>query len=252
MHVTKLLSAALLITVAALPLAASSVSNLAQSLIELRQSVEQLHEQLDESKASYKLKMNSYNVQSTDLEANIAREELKIKQLQKHLKQIQARIKELSKSDKIIKPLALEGLQSMETVLEDALPFKRKERKAQIDELRDQIQANLITPQKALNRVWSIYEDNFRMSHENGLFRQNIVLNKKEYLANVVRLGTIMMFFKTSDGRVGYFKKVGGRYVVVEATSQEDSAHINRLFDSMKKQIRSGFFVLPNALSLGK
>lgn len=252
MRFTQLLSAALLFAVAALPLSASSVSNLAQSLMELRSDVEALHTKLDEEKASYKVKMNSYNVQGTDLEANIAREALKIKQLKSALKKIQTHIAQMSKGDKVIKPLALEGIAKMREVLKTQLPFKMKERIAQLDDLEKQINGNLTTPQKALNRVWAIYEDNFRMSHENGLFRQDIVLNKKEYLADVVRLGSIMMFFKTADDRVGYFKKIGAQFVVNEVTDEHQVEMINTLFDSMKKQIRSGFFVLPNALSLGK
>ncbi len=249
MRLNKLLSAALLILVAALPLTADRVSNLAESLIELRADVETLHQQLDDIKEQYSVQMKSFNGQRTEMEASISREDLKIKQLKGSLSKIQKRISLHSSGSKALKKVALEGIETLKKALATQLPFKRVERQEQLDDIAKRIQNNQMTPEKGLNRVWAIYEDNFRMSHENGIFRQNVVLGGKEYLADVVRLGSLMMYFKTSDGKMGYFAKDSKGWKIVETGNSDHKEYIVSLFDSMKKQIRSGFFVLPNALS---
>lgn len=235
--------------IAALPLSADRLSNLAQSLIELRSDVEKLHNQLDDTKESYAISMKSLNVQRADVETAISRESLKIKQLNSALKKVQKRIALQSGGSKAYKQVAQDAIKFLKAELATQLPFKMEDRQKELDTISDRIAHNQITPEKGLNRVWAIYEDNFRMSHENGVFRQNVTLDNKEYLADVVRLGSLAMYFKTSDGKMGYFTQTDSGWTLVETVESEDKALIAHLFDSMKKQIRSGFFTIPNTFS---
>lgn len=232
-----------------LSLHAEAISNLAQSLIDLRASVESLHTQLDDAKDEYSVRMKSLNVQRTDIEASIARGQLKVKQLKAALAKVTKSIKAKSSGNTELKPVALEGLALLKAELKTHLPFKLSARLKQITDLENKIKNNLITPEKGLNRAWALLEDNFRMSHENGLFRQNVTLDGKEYLADVVRIGSVMMFFKTSDEKVGYFTKSTNGWMPLEVLDTTKKEQILYLFDSMKKQIRSGYFVLPYALA---
>jgi hypothetical protein len=235
--------------IAAAGLFANTTDNLAESLIKLRSEVETLHTKLDDSKDEYKNQMKSYALTRSDLEASISREELKIKQLQQALVKTQERIKQQSASSAGLKPLLLDALNLLEVQVKKGLPFKLQDRLAQIDEIRTQITNDLIMPEKALSRIWAVYEDNFRMSKENGMFSQNITLDGNERLADVVRLGSVMMYFKTSDSRMGYVKHSpeGDSYVEVVDPAQKEQ--IALLFDAMKKQIRTGYFNLPNGLA---
>ncbi len=248
MRLNKLLTTALLAIVAALPLSADRVTNLAESLIKLRADVERLHQQLDDAKEHYSVRMKSLNVQRTDIEASISREELKIKQIKESLKKVQKRIAQASSGSKAFKSVALDAIALLKKELKEQLPFKMLERQRELDDLAKRINNDQTTPEKALNRVWAIYEDNFRMSHENGIFRQNVMIDGQEYLADVVRLGSIAMFFKTSDNKMGYFAKADKGWNLVESVDPEQKERIAVLFDSMKKQIRSGYFVIPNAI----
>jgi hypothetical protein len=234
---------------AATPLLAENADGLAESLIKLRSEVETLHTQLDDAKDDYKNQMKSYALTRSDLEASLSREELKIKQLRQALVKTTERIRKQSASGAGLKPLLLEGLTLMEAEIRKGLPFKQKERLVQIDELRTQITNDLIMPEKALSRIWAVYEDNFRMTKENGMFSQNITLDGSERLADVVRLGTVMMYFRTSDDRMGYVDRSAesDRYVEVMDPAQKEQ--IASLFDAMKKQIRTGYFILPNGLA---
>ncbi|MFO7734813.1 MAG: hypothetical protein R6W70_01220, partial [bacterium] len=53
---------------------------------------------------------------------------------------------------------------------------------------------------------------------------------------------------KTADNKTGFVKRQGDswEYRVVEERNEKEQ--IETLFDSMKKQIRAGYFELPNAL----
>jgi exonuclease VII large subunit len=249
MLINQKITVAFFCLIAALPLSADRLSNLAKSLIELRSDVEKLHSQLDDTKQSYTNSIKSLNVQRTDIEAAISRESLKIKQLKSALKKVQDRIALQSGGSKAYKKVAQDAIELLKTELSKQLPFKMKDRVKELETISRRIAHNQITPEKGLNRVWAIYEDNFRMSHENGVFRQNVTINGQEYLADVVRLGSVAMYFKTSDDKMGYFTKTSTGWTLVQTVDSEDKALIAYLFDSMKKQIRSGFFTIPNTFS---
>jgi len=245
----KKITIAMLCFITALPLSANRLENLANSLIELRAEVETLHDLLNDDKEKYSTSMKSLNVRRSDVEAASSREDLKIKQLQLALDKVQKRILLQSGGSSAYKRVAQEGIKLLKAALSTQLPFKMKDRQAELDALSARITHSQLSPEKALNRVWSIYEDNFRMSHENGIFRQNVMLSGKEYLADVIRLGSIVMFFKTSDGKSGYFQKTAKGWEIIELVDAESKEQVEMLFDAMKKKIRSGFFTIPNTLT---
>jgi hypothetical protein len=96
--------------------------------------------------------------------------------------------------------------------------------------------------------TWNSYGDAIRMSKENGIFKQTIELNGQDRLADVARIGTMMMFFMTPNDEVGYVVKDQQGWQYKQAINKEEMEQINVLFDAFKKQIRTGYFTLPNAL----
>lgn len=80
------------------------------------------------------------------------------------------------------------------------------------------------------------------------MYRQSIELAGEELLADVVRVGMVMLFFKTSDGSVGYAARSDGNWEYRRLEKREDQRLVEALFESQKKQIRIGYFELPNAL----
>ena len=228
--------------------ASTSVENMAQSLMKLRSEVVNLDVQIEDEKDEYKSNMKSLVMQKNELETQVAREELSYKRLTSDLEKIKKQIEEQSKNSDGLKPIVFEALSQIEAQITKAIPFKVKDRLVDINRIKDQLQNALITPQKALVQVWNSYSDMLRMSKENALFKQTIVLDGKERLVQVARVGSVMMFFKTPDERVGYVKKESNTYVYKESDNKEEKDQILALFDAFKKQIRSGFFTLPNAL----
>ena len=226
-------------------------ANMAESLMKLRSQVEQLDSSITDKKDSYRASMKSLLRQKDDLESVIAREDLKIKQIKRELTKVKKEIVEGSKNSKGLKPLLSDALELLEENIKDSLPFKTKDRVADITRTKEQIENNLVNPQKGLALTWNAYSDAMRMTKENGLFKQTININGQDRLAEVARLGTMMMYFKTPDNSVGYATKDAKGWYYKEVVSKEEKDQILYLFDSFKKQIRSGYFTLPNAIVMG-
>jgi hypothetical protein len=235
--------------ISAATLMADTEENMAESLMKLRAEVEKLNTQIQDEKDQTKAAMRSLVVEKNELDATIGRETLKIKQINQEIAKVKKEIAAAGKNSEGIKPVVAEAIAHLKAHIAGGLPFKTGERLADVERIETQMNNGLITPQKALVQVWNSYADAIRMSRENGLFKQTIRLDGKERLAEVARLGTVMMYFKTPDERVGYAAKDAKGWYYKEAVAQAQKDQILALFDAMQKQIRSGYFTLPNAMT---
>ncbi len=230
----------------------ANTDNMANSLMKLRAQVEVLNTQISDEKDDYKLKMHSLSQQKSELEGMVSRNELKLKQITKELNKVQSQIQDASKNSTGIKPIVLQAIAQLQDVMKQSIPFKMGDRLQAVEDIKTQLQSSLITPQKALSLVYSSYEDEMRMTKENGLFKQTISLDGEAKLVQVARIGTAMMFFQTPNGTVGYVTKAatGWKYVTeLDKTKQDE---IKNIFDAFAKQIRTGYFSLPNALAISE
>jgi len=226
----------------------ASTDNMAESLMKIRADVEVLDSSITDERDTYKSSMKSLLRQKNDLESVISREDLKIKQINRELDKVRKEIKEAGKNSKGLKPILLEAIALLEENIQQALPFKTDDRIADLEKIKSQLQNDLITPQKAMAFVWNAYSDAIRMTKENGIYKQTIKIDGQDRLAEVARIGTVALFFKLPDDTVGYASKDANGWFYQEAVSKTEQEQILALFDSFKKQIRSGYFKLPTAI----
>ena len=225
----------------------ASTQNMAESLMKLRADVEQLDASINDEKDSYKASMKSLLRQKNDLESVVAREDLKIKQIERELDKVRKEISEAGKNTEGLKPLLLDAIALMQANIKSSIPFKTADRLSDIEKIKTQLESNLVSPQKALALTWNAYGDAIRMSKENGIFKQTINIDNQDRLAEVARIGTVGMFFKLPDNTVGHATKDVAGWYFEASVSKTEQDQILALFDSFKKQIRSGYFTLPNA-----
>ena len=228
--------------------ASANSENMAESLMKLRAEVEQLDGAITDEKDAYKASMKSLLRQKDDLESVIAREDLKIKQIDQELSKVRKEIKEAGRNSEGLKPLLIDALDTLAANINASIPFKTNERLEDVNTLKEQLVNDLVTPQKALALAWNAYGDALRMTKENGIFKQTIRLDGQDRLAEVARVGTMMMYFRTPDETVGYVSRDDNGWFYREAVSKTEQEQILNLFDAFKKQIRSGYFTLPNAI----
>jgi len=224
--------------------------NMVNSIMKLRADVESYYTKIDENKDAYKSQMKSYTMQITDNEAQINRLETAIKLAEQNIEKTQADIQSFSSEGEDLKPLILNAIDLLVREIKAGIPFKVDERIAALMKIKSDMTEGSITQEKAMALVWANYDDALRLTKEIGLFKQDIQLDKETTLAKIAKIGSVMMFFATPDDKVGYVKKKGNGYRYVVEEDEEERAKIVHLFDSLQKQIRTGYFSLPNALIL--
>lgn len=237
---------------AAPPVLADELSAFASRLASLRGEVESLSAELSDKTQAMQDQLRSQARQKAELELELSREKARLQKLRLSVAEKQKEIAADKTAGQALQPLFERNLAAVRDYVKQSLPFRTQERLAELDKLDAQLKAGLLTPQRALMRLWTFVEDEFRMTRENGLFRQTIELDGQEQLADVIRVGNVALYFRTSDGRMGFVIKEGSAWTFREVTDKEGRRQIADLFDSFKKQIRVGFFALPNALPVGQ
>ena len=231
-------------------LAANTNEKLVNSIISLRGDVENLYTDIKENKQRYNSEMKSLSMQITDSQAQLNRKNTSIKLSKNELFKIQTQIKETSNGNSEIKPLVLNALDLLEQSINEGIPFMVDARVADLEKIKSDLNANLITNEKALALTWASYDDTIRVTKEIGLFKQQIDIKGKKVLAKIAKLGSVALFFSTPSNEVGFVVNNAGTYEYKHITNPEDIKKIVALFDALQKQIRTGFFELPNALVL--
>lgn len=230
---------------------AQSPDALARKLADMRAEVEKLSADLIDLKTDTNNELRSLARQKSDLEVELEREKVGISKLRSALANKQQAIAERSASSDDLAPIFDAAVAGLRAHVRASLPFRRADRLAELDKLDEQRKTGVMSYERALLRLWSFVEDELRMTRESGLFRQTVELDRKEMLTDVVRIGMVMLFFETSDGRVGRTEKTADGWRFVEINGGDGKRQVHALFDSFKKQIRVGFFTIPNALWLG-
>lgn len=231
-------------------LTASNLENLAQSLAKIRGEVEELQVQLDAEKEKHRNQMSVLSSQLADLSAEERRQIITIEKLQHSIEKISESSEKAALSGEKLKPVLLKTLAIYKRHVKKGFPFKVTDRIKAIDDLENSIKNDLVDPNRAVNQIWSLFEDEVRLSKENGIYQQTIMLDGEKILADIAKLGTVFLYFQTRDNRTGMAKKYpndGWKFVTVDSANENE--RIANLFDSLKKQIRQGYFELPNPLS---
>lgn len=238
----------LAVVAAATPALAQNNDTLAERLIELRGQVDELQSELDVRREEHKNRMAYLTAQLSDLEASRDREELRVNQLREDLEEMRIEIAEAGVSAETLTPFLRNQITALRAHVEGGFPFKVKERLAELEELQTQLDNGVVSAQRGVNRLWAFIEDEFRISRENAIYSQSISLAGENVLVDVAKLGSAMMYFRTRDYEYGRAVSTpqGWRFELLD--SAKDQELVARLFDSLRKQIRQGYFELPEAL----
>lgn len=225
-----------------------TLTKFARVLTELRTEVEELSSEVEAAKENQRAQLRSLSAQKTDLELQIQREERRAEQLKAQQKREIEDVSKASEASEELKPVVKNSVEKLRAQINNGLPFKRVERLAALQKIESQFNQGLLPPEKAVARLWAFVEDEMRLTRENGLYRQSIEVDGQEELAEIARVGMVSMYFRTNDGRVGTSTKNGDEWSYSVIRDEEGQAQIDALFDAFKKQIRVGYFQLPNAL----
>ena len=226
--------------------AQDSLEALGEELVRMRGEVESLNAELNRVQEQHRAEMNSLAAQKGDLEATRRREDLRIRQLEQDLAENRERAEAAGVAGESLIPVAADAIAQLERHIQTGLPFKIDERLDALAEIRNQLESGALEPPRVINRLWSFYEDELRLTRENALYSQIIPLEGDRVLADVAKLGTVALYFQTRDERVGQAVRNGNNWQFIAIEDRADQQQIEVLFDSLQKQIRTGYFELPN------
>ncbi len=223
---------------------------LAKRLIQMRGQVDELQSELNLKREEHKNRMAYLTAQEAEIAASRDRELLRITQLENDLEKMRAEVAAAGDTSEALAPVVQAHLQQLRLQIKSGFPFKISERLNAADDIATQLESGVITAQRAFNRLWALVEDEIRISRENAIFTQSVNLNGDNVLVEVAKLGNAMMFFRTRDLKYGRAVETASGWRFELLASPVDQEQAARLFDSLRKQIRQGYFVLPNALPL--
>jgi hypothetical protein len=223
-------------------------SERAERLAALRGEVEALNHQLQLEQSSVAGRLQSLDLSRSELEVQARQEELLTAQLQLQLEERRALVVGDTATDEALVAAARAGVAQLRPVIADGLPYRVTERLAALDDLLAGLDAGTLPPHRAVGRLWQTFEDELRLTRENGLDRQTITLDGQEMLVDVARIGAVALFFRAPDGRSGWAEAQTGGWTWRIASDRTERGEIDALFDALDKQIRVGQFTLPAAL----
>ncbi len=226
-----------------------ALETLANRLIQMRGKVDELQSELNIKREEHRNRMAYLAAQQSDMEATRNREELRVSQLEKEMADLKAQQAAAGSSSETLIPTMNAYIQQLRRQVETGFPFKRGERVAALDDISLQMGSGVISAQRAVNRLWAFIEDEIRLSRENAIYTQSIPLNGENVLVDVAKLGNAMLYFRTRDQKYGRAVQTPSGWTFQLLDSSKDQEQVARLFDSLRKQIRQGYFQLPNALA---
>lgn len=248
-RIRSALAATLLLAPLALP-AQDATEALANRLIQMRGEVDELQSELNLKREEHKNRMTYLTAQQTEMEANRDREALRVQQLEQELAQMREQVAAAGATSESLEPIVLANLYALREQVQSGFPFKVGERLAALDDIESQINSGVITAHRAFNRLWAFVEDELRISRENAIYSQSISLDGQNVLVDVAKLGNAMMYFRTRDLQYGRAVATPQGWRFERFESAADQERVARLFDSLRKQIRQGYFELPAALPM--
>ena len=224
---------------------ADNVDTLAERLISLRGEVDDLSAELSLQREEQKQRMAALMAQHSEVAAAIKREQRQQSKLRKALAQNREAALKAGADEKALEPVLVSVMDTLRRHIETSLPFKRAERLASLDDVQQQMSSGLLSASRAANRLWRFYEDEIRLTRENGLYRQAIEVDGESLLSDIARLGMVLMYFRTADDRYGMAQQSADGWAFRVIDDEQDRRRVAALFESLQKQIRSGIFELP-------
>ena len=230
-----------------LPLGAATdpTDQLAQRMIELRKEVEVENEKYEVNKSQLFDRLKALSAERMELESNFKVEKNRNKQIRSKIDVYKKQIRKNAFLDSDLSPVLKTYLRHLRQYITNSLPIQLEQRLSAVSDVEDRLNKKEIDAVKATNLFWALVEDEKRLTRENAISRQTIEIKNKKFLADVLKLGMMRMYFKIGGKSVGYAVKQPSGWVFKEAVNMEQTQQIQELFVSFKKQIRQGLFEVP-------
>jgi hypothetical protein len=228
---------------------ASDYLEMSKRLATLRTQVQQLDEEISEQRTRQATELSSYAMQRAELEATIRKEEIRKKQLQVKQSKLKKLLGDEGKGLNKLRPVVLDNIEKLSAYIETSLPYKKAERLRNIEEIKSELAKEEINSYSALSRLWSAFEDEQRLTREIQIAKESIEISGEQYLAEVLKVGSIAMFFSLENGEYGQAEKSPKGWTYSYLKSQTEISAVQKLFDGIRKQVKSAEYDIPLSMN---
>lgn len=227
--------------------AAPAVDRRAEELARLRREVESLSTEVGLAKEELRSRLRTIEGQRSEVDVQLRREDLRLAQLEGEAQARRDQSAQRREQHEALAPTVIEAVAAVRDTVARSLPYRQTERLAELDTLKRQLVEGLIGPEAAAARLWAFVEDELRLTRENGLDRQVIVLGSgEEVLADVAHLGMAALYYRSDGGQYGVAVAGTDGWSWRAAGSRDEEKAIEALFGRLQHGVRSGAFSLPN------
>lgn len=228
--------------------AADSIDKLSEQLIKLRSEVESLSEELVLLRQEHKQHMLGMVNQETELQSNVRSVQRKSLRLKKEIEKNKEKAGQAGVEDHTLKPIVISAITSISTSIKNGIPFMLDDRLQSLEEIQTNLDKGLVSSYKTARLLWSFLEDEISLTKENGLYKQEIKLGEDFILADVAKIGMVGLFYRTEDSEYGLaIKEKNWAYKSITDNGLKDQ--IDYVFENFGRQIRSGYFEMPNFIA---
>ncbi len=121
---------------------------------------------------------------------------------------------ELDKTNKGILPTLEEMVRTLESIINNDVPFLLIERKARVAELKEILKQSNISTSEKFRRVFEAYQIENEFGRTIESYRDEITFDSETFNVEVFRLGRVGLYARTSDGRhTAMYSKKEGRWI---------------------------------------
>lgn len=221
--------------------------NLRRALVERRAAVDTLATRVADAQDAASTVRRGLRTTQANLDTQVRHADTRARELHEQIQRVEASIAEKRAARASLAPLAERQIAALRAAIQASIPFRTAERLAECDALLAELRAGKAPADQVLARTWSAVEDELRLARENGFHRDDaITVDGVRQLADLVRIGTLAMYCRTQDGRVGMVVRDGTGWAWRRVEDEAGVAQVRALFDGFERRVKSGYFPVPN------
>lgn len=226
--------------------AADPVLVLGRSLAELRAEVEGLAEEVEAARAEAREEQLALARRKGALAGDLEEARLLAAELARRVEAAKASAAARTTAQDALATPVRHALETLRASVSAGLPWKTRERLARLDDVEHLLESEGAVPAAAT--LWRFLDDELSLAGSSQMARQSISLagssgaagGEERVVADVIRLGTVLMFFRTPRGEVGLAERVPAgadagkvRWRVLD--DAQERARVHGLFEAFRR-----------------
>ena len=213
----------------------AGASPLAEEVSAMRTDVESMAEALESQRLSNREELSRLRSERAELERKVRLERIRRDTLEKLIQERTQRVDD--QEGRLLNMLApiKRSVDAAKAYLKATMPFKREERFRQLNRIEADLAVTHPDLSRALTGLWRFVEEEEAMAREISFAQQVIELDGQRLLADVVRIGLALMYFRLPNGDMGWvvFGDQGWQYERINAAAAREA--IVRLFKDVEQ-----------------